>query len=445
MKLFTQNPVAFLKSRFSAFTLVFTVVLVTIVTSNLHWGGDSKWRDVVEADARGYYAYLPAVVIYHDLNFRFADSIEKIKYNGVHYYEYRIGTPWHRIINKYYSGAALAQLPFFLTAHSLASPLGYDADGYSKIYILFVNFAAIFYLFFGLFFIDKTLSLFNVASINRGWVLLAIVFGTNLFYYTIGEPGMSHVFSFGFVSLWIYITKKISGGRGSYFNWAVLGIALGMIALIRPVNLLVLFLTPFLAGDVAGFRKLTINFFKKGRWLVVLLPFLMIAGVQLVIYKISTGHWFVYSYGSEGFNFLTPHFLDFLISYKKGFFIYTPLSLAILLMAGWLWRRQPYSAIAYFFFWLILIYVFSSWWNWWYGGSFSTRVLVEFMGVLAIPCGLFLEQLKGSRRRRVLWFMFLLVVICQIQTYQYRYMIIHWDQMDSAWYWRVFLRVDMLF
>ena len=37
---------------------------------------------IIESDAKGYYAYLPAVFIYHDLNFGFYNDIEiKTYYN----------------------------------------------------------------------------------------------------------------------------------------------------------------------------------------------------------------------------------------------------------------------------------------------------------------------------------------------------------------------------
>jgi len=67
-------------------------------------------------DGNGYYAYLPAIFIYHDLHFGFFDKIaEQEGYQNMKYdyrYEYRGHT-----VNKYFAGTALAQLPFFLTAY----------------------------------------------------------------------------------------------------------------------------------------------------------------------------------------------------------------------------------------------------------------------------------------------------------------------------------------
>jgi hypothetical protein len=38
----------------------------------------------------------------------------------------------------------------------------------------------------------------------------------------------------------------------------------------------------------------------------------------------------------------------------------------------------------------------------------------------------------------------LLMFVCQIQTYQYRYGEIHWSEMTKDRYWNVFLRIDRL-
>ncbi|HBZ68154.1 MAG TPA: hypothetical protein DEO70_15080 [Bacteroidales bacterium] len=432
------------KKSLPGLTISFIVMVVITVSSNLHWGGDKNWTGIVEADARGYYAYLPAVLIYHDLNFTFVDSLEKVKYKGVHYYEYRTGTPSGRIINKYYSGTAVAQLPFFLAAHALAPIFGYPADGYSKIYMISVNLAAIFYLCIGLIILNSILKKFGVVGTNRSLTMLAIVFGTNLFYYTIGEPGMSHVFSFAFVNLWIWVVLKMFCSE--YLRWVVVfGAVTGMIALIRPVNLLVLFMIPFLAGDRGQLTRFLKKLFRSLYILPALTIFILVAGLQLLIYRLSSGGWWVYSYGDEGFNFLSPHIFDFLFSYKKGLFLYTPMAMVCLAGAIMAWRYNQFRLIAYMSFMAILIYVMASWWNWWYGGSFSTRVLTEFLAMLAIPLALWLQNTSGKRRAWLLGVVIFLVVVCQIQTYQYRYMLIHWEEMTCERYWDVFMRVDLLF
>ena len=236
-----------LKLSFSSATLWIILLIMIIVSSNINWGAE-RWKNILESDAKGYYAYLPAVFIYDDLNFSFFDEIEKEKYyNDNLFYDYRAFVKGS-YISKYYAGTAMAQLPFFLAAHTLTTFSNNDLDGYSKFYMIAVNLAALFWLFIGLVFLNRSLKSFQISDKISAVVLLAAVFGTNLFYYSISEPGMSHVYSFAFISMFFYYAKQ-------YFstfrpvNMLILAILLGFIVLIRPVNGLILFLLPFAAGS----------------------------------------------------------------------------------------------------------------------------------------------------------------------------------------------------
>jgi len=424
-------------------TIVAIVIIVTIVSSNINWGRN-YWRNILESDAKGYYSYLPAIFVYQDLNFGFFDKVEKEKYyNKNTFYDYRSSFNG-KVINKYYAGTALAQMPFFLIAHSLSYLSGNETDGYSKLYMIFVNIAAIFYLLIGLIFLNGILKNFELSDKNRAIILFVTVFGTNLFYYTIGESGMSHVYSFTFVTIFaFYIQQFFSTHHTKYLNYIAL--ALGMIVFIRPINLLVLLFIPFLAGGVSvlkvGLKALV---HKPLHLLLAISLFLGIAFIQLYIYKISTGFYFVYSYLDEGFDFRNPQILKMLFSYKKGLFLYTPLYFVSLFGLYYLFKKNK----VLFLFWIIpfytIVFVFSSWWNWYYGGSFSSRVFVEFIPFFMILLGLLLHFLDSKIKKwLVCSLLFFLVLICQIQTFQYRYNVIHWSEMTQEKYWDVFLKIRL--
>ena len=100
--------------------------------------------------------------------------------------------------------------------------------------------------------------------------------------------------------------------------------------------------------------------------------------------------------------------------------------------------------MAWSFFFLVLTYVLSSWGNWWYGGSFGSRVHVEFLALFAFLFALAAQHLVGVFARAFFTSAVALVILCQIQTYQARYYQIHWSDMDRERYWDVFLRVDEL-
>ena len=428
----------------SKISLLAVMLIMTVVSSNLNWG-DDNWKDIVEADGKGYYAYLPAVFIYHDLNFGFFEKIEMEKYyNKNIFYDYRSYSN-NKTIDKYYCGTALTVMPFFLIANSLSYFYGNDTDGFSKLYMVFVSVAALFYLLLGLIFLNSSFKIFEIKEWQKSLILFASVFGTNLFYYTVSEPGMSHVYSFAFVSMFFYYSLKYFRTFNKKFVPA-LAIIAAIIILIRPVNGLIILIWPFAAGSFEQLKKGIINIFKYKKVLIISsFLFLGILSIQFIIYKISTGSFFVYSYTEEGFNFFDPHFIDILFSYKKGLFLYTPIFLLSFTGAFYLWKSQRFSFYSWFAFFIIITYILSSWWNWYYGGSFSSRVYVEFIPLFMVLLAIALNKIrKKSLKISLITAIVLLTLLCQIQTYQYRYYQIHWSEMTKEKYWDVFLRIDKI-
>jgi len=425
-------------------TLIFSVALLLIVTSNVNWYSVS-WKDFLESDAKGYYAYLPATVVYQDLNFGFFDEIERVKYkNASDIYDYRKEHDGF-YINKYYCGTAFVLVPFYLIAHWLSILLGYDLDGYSYLYAIFQTIGAVFYCALGLFFLARLLSFYRINETNKSITLIALLFGSNLFYYTVGELGMSHVYSFAFVAGFIFFIKRYFEKTASR-DIILASIFLGIIILIRPVNGLIICLIPFLAGSYSGLKRGFLAL--KKHFLALIISAIVccaIVSIQLFIYKIQTGSFFIYSYDGEGFNFLNPQIFDFLFSYKKGLFVYTPMCFLALFGLIPLYKKSRFQFYSLVEFLIVVTYVLSSWWCWYYGGSFSTRVFVEYLPVFALLLAISLQYIKEKVAKiAIRSFIVVLIVVCQIQTFQYRYYEIHWAEMTKEMYWDVFLRVDKL-
>lgn len=413
---------------------------MTIITSNLNWSPRAD-STIQESDSNGYYAYLPAVFIYHDLHFDFFDEMEGKKYRNPNYLsDFRFKAEGGKM-NKFLCGTALAQLPFFLATHGYCLASGADADGYSRPYSNMVTMAALFYLFLGLWSFNQLLSAWNVNTIARCVIIPLITFGTQLFNYSVIEPGMSHVYSFGFISLFSYASFRSL--HGSDAKWLFLmALTFGMIVLIRPINGVVVFAIPMLAGSAEVLRVWFIRLFQNV-WQTGMasLVFLSIVSIQVLYFQLASRSWWVDTYPGEGFNFADPHFIDILFSYKKGLFVYTPAFFITVLAALWVWRNDRFKLLSFGLFFALLTYFMSSWWNWWYGGSFSSRVYTEYIPLLFIPLALLLSRLKHRPRYLLVGSLALLVVLCQVQTYQYRYYIIHWENMDKALYWQHFLQL----
>lgn len=411
--------------------ITFIAAVYLLVSINVNFG-KNKWQDVLESDAWGYYAYLPAVFIYHDLHFSF---YEKIMHDGYFEprlaYEYRVGNDNKRA-NKYFCGTALAISPFYLGAHFVSKILHYPLDGYNRIYILSVNMAAVFYALLGLFFLFKTLLFYTSNERDVIMILLSIAFGTQLFYYSFGEPGMSHVFSFCFVNLFLWKIK--SWFTNNQTNTLIIAaFALGIIFLIRPVNILVVLVIPFLAGNWKSFTHGIIKYFENKKLVIsTVFIFLVVAGIQSLLYFLQTGSFWIDSYPGEHFDFLQPHMIQILFSFQKGLFVYTPMVFLAHFAVLYLFKQDRYLAMSYIFFFLILTYILSSWWIWFYGGSFSLRAYIEYFGLFAILLAILLKQLKYKNLTISLMVFF--IALCQVQTYQYRYFIIHWSEMNQTKY-----------
>jgi hypothetical protein len=417
-------------------------LLVFIVTTNINWGGDRS-KNIIRSDAKCYYLYLPGAFIYNDLNFKFVQEIEygtyKDEFNCRDCREYIDGKAYSKVTG----GVAIAQIPFFLGAHAFAKVFGLPADGYSEPYQLCITIAAVFYLFIGLLFLSMLLATFQIKPNSRIIVLLCCVFGTNLFYYTVGEPGMSHVYSFAFLNMLAYSLRKyfLTGASKYIPRW---GILVGIILLIRPVNLIVLPGLLVFAGDFQNFSLMLRLLGKKyGFLLLSLSGFLFFVGLQVIIFMIQTGKPWVDTYGNESFDFCKPEIINVLFSYRKGLFLYTPMYLIALTGLIIMFKKQKWVVISTALFLLFFTYIVSSWWSWWYGGSFSSRVYVDILVFFMLPLTFFVEAFHKKWHKGILIIgLFLIVALCQIQTYQYRYYQIHWSDMTKERYWDNFLKIN---
>lgn len=398
----------------------------------------------ISSDGFGYYAYLPAVFIYQDLNFSFFDNAYKKNYH-------EDPPPWVRsfmietetgVINKYWIGESLLLLPFFLIAHWLSTLFGLDADGYSSLYQYAVFCAAIFYLYFGCRFIYKYLLQKGFKKAIANLSILIIVFGTNLFYYSIYEPSMSHVYSFFCVSAFCYFGSNYFSTPS--FRLLLLScVSVLLILLVRPVNIIALSFLPLLAENKTslfnGFKKLT----QFGYRLFIPLLIFSIAFIQLFIWHKQCGSWFIWSYPGERFFFSEPHFFDILFSYHKGLFVYMPVCFLSLFGLITIYKKNRflfYSILISLFF---IIYILSSWYAWHYSACLGNRAFVDFYFIFCILIAFSLSLSKKPLALLSLSVVYIaLVFFNHIQIYQYRHLIYDYQKMDKEGYWKVFLQTD---
>jgi hypothetical protein len=417
-------------------------ILIFISAIMNHNRSDRNDANVLKADALGYYAYLPAVFIYHDSAFSFKTYYEDTYYGASDHVEFRNKVEGH-YVNKYFSGVALMQLPFFLIAHSIALVLHLPADGYSTIYNWALIIAAVFYLFLAFKALKKLLLSFHDNVFHVLAVIAIIYFGTNLFHYSAREPGMSHLFIFSVSCVFALALYRLCFTPAP--KWVVLSlVCFGLIIAIRPVDVLMVGLFPIVAGSWRTMWSALQYTLKNPIYLIAGLLLSCIPSViQSILWHWQTGHYFVYSYGNEGFNWSRPEIINILFSYSRGWFVYTPVAFIGLLGILLYWRKDKFRVTASLIFIAVAVYVLSCWWWWSFGCGFGHRAFIDFLLIPALGLTwLFKMANKSWMKMSLLVLGVALIALNQIQDLQYRRYIFRWNEMDRTAYWKIFLKTS---
>jgi len=390
------------KSSFS--TLIFLIAIY--VASFFYY---SMWHFGAKGgDPLGYYTYLPATFIYKDItdlektNLARAQQFEQTL-NGQYYEENGLAQQQENgnKVLKYTCGVAITAAPFFGIAHLLAPILGYTVDGFSPIYLFAFYFAGFLYVLLGLYLLRKILLKYFKDQVVA-WVLLLIALGTNLYFFAVYHSVMAHASLFFLHLLVIYSTIQLYA-QSNWKSALGLGIALGLIILIRPVEIIVL-LIPVLWG-LPNLKIDTLlnrwNFIKQHQplLLLIIMTIFLIGLPQLLYWKVTTGNFLYYSYGEEGFNFLKPQIVKGLFSYANGWLAYTPMMYFALVGLIFLYPNKAIFQPVVFFL-LLHIYITYSWWCWNYINGFGSRPMVEVYGLLSFPLAYYWERI---RKKYYLW------------------------------------------
>ena len=396
---------------------------------------------MIDGDGSGLYAYLPAIFVSHTVDFTPVFYFEKSRrppdYMGHNYHK-----AGNVMINKFWCGTALLEMPFYLIAWVLSMMLGLPADGYNILFQYAVALAALFWSGLGIVYTVRLFRLYKIPEPLAWGLVLAGFLGTNLFFYTFNNPSASHVYSFSLGAVFLYYSKKlfIQYDKKPLYASAFL---LGLITLVRPVDIVIVLALPFLASSPEVFLRSIRQKVAGKDFLIAALLFLLAVSPQIIINLLQTGKPLIYGYKNEGFYWSHPQVLKFLFSYRKGWFVYTPLMLLLFPALITLWKRSKYEMISFLGFLIIIIYLFSAWWNWLYGDSFGMRPMVDFYALFFLVMAMMFTGIQ-KKILKILLIVFagLAAVLNLIQTYQYASGILHPDSMTKEAYWYVFLKTD---
>ena len=376
---------SFITSKWIYFFLFFLILLLI----NIRQKKITNYDCEICADKAGYYMYLPA---FFYLGFKAANYPEG--FDEKHGSGFKTDRINDKIITKYTCGLAILLAPFYGLGFSISKVFSLKVDPYSSYYLFFINIGAAFYAVLGLFYLRKWLN-FYVNATNSLLAILVIFFGTNLYYYTLDESLMTHMYSFFLLSLGLYSFKSYCN-RQNFKYYLMFAIAMSFAIAIRPIN--ALFGLIIILFDVKRFKdlinKLVLILTPKNLFFGILI-FTLIILPQALYWKFAFGKYIIWSYQGEGFSYWdNPQFLTVWFSPFSGLFIYTPIILLALIFSIVMIMKRIPNGILIFGTFVVLSYMCAAWADPFYGCSFGKRPMVEYLPVIMMPTAYMFENFK---------------------------------------------------
>jgi hypothetical protein len=343
------------------------------------------YKSAMWADASGYYVYLPATFIYDWKAETMPKRMDTLTGLGFYYRD-----SGKMLFTKYTNGQCYLHLPFFLIAHAYCLMGGDVPDGFSQPYVDSLIWAGIFYLlagFFLLYFVLKKYASAKASVIT----LVALFMCTNLYYYTIKHPGLSHVYTFFLVAFLLYLVQYFTPRK----VLLILPVA-ALIVLIRPTNLTLPTMALLFGMAIHGkgfLKQVPKAYFFFG----AILGFLIFIP-QLLYWHTLTGHWFMYSYENEGFIYWnSPKILQVLFAPNNGYFMYAPI--LVFAMIGL--KYKPVSmqfTLATLALFILITYIHGSWHSPGFGCAYGARAYIDFMPIFAFGLAAFIQAILNKTK-----------------------------------------------
>ena len=408
-------------------------------------------RRVITWDVFGYYLYLPALFIHDDLGLRDRTWLDEImvRHEPSSTLYQLVDQPDRTRLIKYTSGMAAVYAPFFFAAHLLAEPLGHPADGFSPPYQYLVAYGCLLYIIAGLFLLRSMLRRY----FSERWtavLLVLVVLGTNYLHLAVWDGNLfTHPILFTLYAGLILATI-IWHERPTWLAALAIGISAGMITWIRPPEAIVIAIPLLwgLHGPADRAQKWSVWRTHPGHLILIGVSFVVMLIPQAMYWRFITGDWITNSYANnpgEGFDILRPHVINYLFSFRKGWFVYTPLMILAIVGIPLLWRKHRALFWPMAVFLVLHLWIVASWSTWWYaGGSFSARSMVPVYALLAIPLGAALQcgWARRSLRIPIVSLLAGLLLLNLFQTWQWHTGIIEKERMTKAYYLAIFGRTE---
>ena len=317
-------------------------------------------------DGHGYYVLTRSFVIDGDLDLENENNY-LLKQKDLNVIKFNEKTEKYYV--QYMLGTSILQIPFFIIGHGYAYMTGYETNGWTFPYIVFVNLGSALYGFIGILLMYSLLKKYfkkNIALLS----VMSLWLASNLFYYMYFESSLSHSISFFTVSLFLWCYFNIEK------NVYVLGVCSALMVLVRPQN--IIFLSLFLFDLKKDRIK---GYIRTGQiFLICIVP-----QILLLIYNHNS-----LRAPYNGTFVMSFNYLKVLFSQQHGLFLWTPI-LFLGFVGLFYLKKYKYRFITIF---LLNLLIVGSW-SYWYGGqSFSNRLFVNVIPILMFGGCALLERLN---------------------------------------------------
>jgi hypothetical protein len=401
-------------------------------------------------DVLGYYMPLPATFIQDDPLLKNIDWLKKVndekQLTGTLYMisSNDNGEPMYFFL----FGMALLYLPFFMLGHIYANIMGFPVDGFSLPYQYSLVIGAIIYTIVGLIYFRKILRNY-FSEIITSMVILTTVLSTNYIHHlSLKDLETVNVL---FMLITITIWNTIQWHKNPKLQYLIaIGSSITIMALVKPSEVIVLSIP--LLWNVSSFKslreKIALIFKYKKHFFIVIGISTIIAGPQIIYWLIKTGKplYDTYKNPGVGLDLFSPHIIESLFSYRKGWLIYTPVMIFYLWGLFFTFKENKNIFLSIIFYFLTTFYIITSWTEWWYGAAFSNRPLIVSYPLLAIGFGYFLVQLQNRKTWLKLVFAFCLTLFTflnQFQWWQLKNYILDPYRTTKQYYWASFLKTSV--
>lgn len=396
-----------MKNKLSLFALLFIILFYTSYRFVQMPKNDRNGYNAVSWDGLGYYMYLPSILIYHDVkDLKWVPHIDSIYgvTGGVFYQASKLEKGTYT--NKYLGGVSIIQAPYFFIGHQIADYTGTVQDGFSWPYQYSLIFGLLFWGLLGFVFIRKILlNYFNDKVVAITLILLALC--SNLIQYIAVDPVQSHCSIFTLYAILIWCTIKWHQDFKIIYAFFI-GLTCGLTTICRPTELIIIFIPilwntylPNLAKE--KWRQVCLS---QKHLIVCFVGGLIGIAPQLIYWKYTTGS-FIYDVGSKWY-FLNPYF-RVLFGAEKGWFLYTPIAIAM--VAGLFCIKNFPFQKAIIIFCLLNIWIIIAWSDWRYGGSYSTRALVQSYPVFSFPLAAIVSLVLQKKKLLIMFIIAVLLIV----------------------------------